>query len=346
MGNLKCMKSIGFLSFGHWTPSPQSRTRSAADALLQSIDLAVEAERLGMDGAYFRVHHFAQQLASPFPLLAAVGAKTRKIEIGTAVIDMRYENPHYMAEDAGAADLIAGGRLQLGISRGSPEQVIDGWRYFGYRPPEGKDDAEIGRRHAEEFLELLRGKGFARPNPRPMFPNPPGLLRLEPYSEGLRDRIWWGSATNATAVWAAKLGMNLQTSTLKFDETGEPLHIQQAAQIRAFRAAWQKAGHTRTPRVSVSRSIFALLDDRDRAYFGRGSNEEDSIGFLDESTRAIFGRSYAAEPEILIEQLKRDQAIAEADTLLLTIPNQLGVAHNAHVMEAILTTVAPALGWR
>jgi alkanesulfonate monooxygenase SsuD/methylene tetrahydromethanopterin reductase-like flavin-dependent oxidoreductase (luciferase family) len=340
------MKKIGFLSFGHWTASPQSQTRSGADALLQSIDLAMEAERLGMDGAYFRVHHFAQQLASPFPLLAAVGARTQKIEIGTAVIDMRYENPHYMMEDAGAADLIAGGRLQLGISRGSPEQVIDGWRYFGYGLAEGENDADLGRRHAEEFLELLRGKGFARPNPRPMFPNPPGLLRLEPYAEGLRDRIWWGSASNATAVWAAKLGMNMQTSTLKFDETGEPLHIQQTAQIRAFRAAWKEAGHTRTPRVSVSRSIFALLDDRDRAYFGRGSKEEDQIGFLDENTRAIFGRSYAAEPDTLIEQLRKDEAIAEADTLLLTIPNQLGVAYNSHVMEAILTTIAPALGWR
>jgi alkanesulfonate monooxygenase SsuD/methylene tetrahydromethanopterin reductase-like flavin-dependent oxidoreductase (luciferase family) len=345
-GKLDGMKKIGFLSFGHWTPSPQSGTQSAADALLQSIDLAMEAERLGMDGAYFRVHHFAQQLASPFPLLAAAGAKTRKIELGTAVIDMRYENPHYMAEDAGAADLIAGGRLQLGISRGSPEQVIDGWRYFGHRPVEGEDDAAMGRRHAEEFLDLLRGKGFARPNPRPMFPNPPGLLRLEPYSEGLRDRIWWGSASNATAAWAAKLGMNMQTSTLKFDETGEPLHIQQAAQIRSFRAAWKEAGHARTPRVSVSRSIFALIDGRDRAYFGRGAQEEDSIGFLDEATRAVFGRGYAAEPDILIEQLRKDEAIAEADTLLLTIPNQLGVAYNAHVMEAILTTVAPALGWR
>ena len=340
------MKKIAFLSFGHWTPSPQSGTQAATDALLQSIDVAVEAERLGMDGAYFRVHHFARQLASPFPLLAAIGAKTRKIEIGTAVIDMRYENPHYMAEDAGAADLISGGRLQLGISRGSPEQVIDGWRHFGYRLIEGEDDADMGRRHAEEFLELLRGKGFAQPNPRPMFTNPPGLLRLEPYSAGLRDRIWWGSASNATAAWAAKLGMNLQTSTLKFDETGEPLRIQQAAQIRAFRAAWKQAGHTRTPRISVSRSIFPLLDDRDRSYFGRGSEEEDKIGFLDENTRAIFGRSYAAEPEILIEQLRKDEAIAEADTLLLTIPNQLGVAYNARVMEAILTSVAPALGWR
>jgi alkanesulfonate monooxygenase SsuD/methylene tetrahydromethanopterin reductase-like flavin-dependent oxidoreductase (luciferase family) len=340
------MKKIGFLSFGHWTPSPQSQTRSGADALLQSIDLAVAAEELGADGAYFRVHHFARQLASPFPLLAAVGAKTKSIEIGTAVIDMRYENPLYMVEDAGAADLIAGGRLQLGISRGSPEQVIDGWRYFGYSPAEGESDAEMGRRHAQMFLDALRGEGFAQPNPRPMFPNPPGLLRPEPYAEGLRNRIWWGAGSNATAVWAAKLGMNLQSSTLKDDETGEPFHVQQAAQIRAFRAAWKEAGHMREPRVSVSRSIFALVDDRDRAYFGRGRAEEDQIGLIDEKTRAIFGRSYAAEPDVLVEQLRGDEAIAEADTLLLTVPNQLGVAYNAHVIEAILTQVAPALGWR
>jgi alkanesulfonate monooxygenase SsuD/methylene tetrahydromethanopterin reductase-like flavin-dependent oxidoreductase (luciferase family) len=340
------MKKIAFLSFGHWTPSPQSQTRSAADALLQSIDLAVAAEDLGADGAFFRVHHFARQLASPFPLLAAVGAKTRRIEIGTAVIDMRYENPLYMAEDAGAADLIAGGRLQLGISRGSPEQVIDGWRYFGYRPAEGQSDADMGRRHAEVLLDVLRGEGFAQPNPRPMFPNPPGLLRPEPYSEGLRERIWWGAGSNATAMWAAKLGMNLQSSTLKDDETGEAFHVQQAAQIRAFRGAWKDAGHARDPRVSVSRSIFALVNDRDRAYFGRGGQEEDQIGFIDEKTRAIFGRGYAAEPDVLIEQLAKDEAIAEADTLLLTIPNQLGVAYNAHVIEAILTHVAPALGWR
>jgi alkanesulfonate monooxygenase SsuD/methylene tetrahydromethanopterin reductase-like flavin-dependent oxidoreductase (luciferase family) len=339
------MKKLGFLSFGHWTPSPHSQARSASDVLLQSIDLAVEAERLGLDGAYFRVHHFARQLASPFPLLAAVGARTRKIEIGTAVIDMRYENPHYMVEDAGAADLIAGSRLQLGISRGSPEQVIDGWRHFGYRPAEGEDDAAMGRRHAQVFLELLRGTGFAQPHPRPMFPNPPGLLRLEPFSPGLRERIWWGSATNATAVWAAKLGMNLQSSTLKFDESGEPLHVQQAAQIRAYRQAWTEAGHTRTPRVSVSRSIFPLMDDRDRAYFGDGGEEADQFGIID-SMRAVFGRSYAAEPDVLIEQLRNDEAIAAADTLLLTIPNQLGVAYNVHVLESILAHVAPGLGWR
>ncbi len=140
--------------------------------------------------------------------------------------------------------------------------------------------------------------------------------------------------------------MNLQSSTLKVVESDKPFHVQQAEQIRAFRAAWKEAGHTREPRVSVSRSIFALVDDRDRAYFGRGNEGEDQIGFLGDNTRAIFGRSYAAEPDVLVEQLKKDEAIAEADTLLLTVPNQLGVDYNAHVIEAILKHVAPALGWR
>ncbi|RSN24263.1 LLM class flavin-dependent oxidoreductase [Streptomyces sp. WAC 05977] len=340
------MKKIGFLSFGHWSPSAHSETRSAADFLHQSIDLAVAAEELGVDGAYFRVHHFARQAGSPFPLLSAIGARTSKIEIGTGVIDMRYENPMYMAEEAGAADLISRGRLQLGVSRGSPEQVIDGWRYFGYGPAEGQTVADMARQRTEVFLKLLEGEGFAQPNPRPMFANPPGLLRLEPYSEGLRERIWWGSSSNATAVWAAEQGMNLQSSTLKDDETGEPLHVQQRKQIEAYREAWKEAGHQREPRVSVSRSIFALTNDLDRAYFGRDRNSRDQVGMIDETTRAIFGRSYAAEPDELVRALKEDEAIEAADTLLLTIPNQLGVDYNAHVLESILTQVAPELGWR
>jgi alkanesulfonate monooxygenase SsuD/methylene tetrahydromethanopterin reductase-like flavin-dependent oxidoreductase (luciferase family) len=339
------VKKIGFLSFGHWTPTQASQARSAADVLHQSIDLSVAAEELGADGAYFRVHHFARQLASPFPLLAAIGARTNRIEIGTGVIDMRYENPMYMAEDAGAADLIADGRLQLGISRGSPEQVVDGWRYFGFVPAEGETDADMARRHTQVLLEVLSGEGFAEPSPRPMFPNPPGLLRLEPHSQGLRDRIWWGAASDSTARWAGESGMNLMSSTLKEDESGEPFHVQQRKQIDTFRDAWRAAGHEREPRVSVSRSIFALTNDMDRAYFGADRSSTDQVGHID-NMRAVFGRSYAAEPDVLVEKLRTDEAIAAADTLLLTVPNQLGVDYNAHVLESILTHVAPELGWR
>lgn len=339
------MKHIGFLSFGHWTPSVHSQVRSASDALLQSIDLAVAAEELGADGAYFRVHHFARQLGSPFPLLAAIGAKTSKIEIGTGVIDMRYENPLYMAEDAGAADLISAGRLQLGISRGSPEQVVEGYRYFGYEPAEGSTDAEMARTHTDVFLEVLKGEGFAQPSPRPMFPNPPGLLRIEPHSPGLRQRIWWGAGTRATAEWTAEKGMNLMSSTLLTEDTGVPFHQLQAEQIQRFRDAWASAGHDWTPRVSVSRSIFPLVDERDRAYFGGQGDDKDQVGYIDGGS-ARFGRSYAAEPDKLIEELAEDEAIAAADTLLLTVPNQLGVDYNAHVLESLLTHVAPALGWR
>ena len=339
------MKKIGFLSFGHWSASPYSQVRSGSDALIQSIELAEAVEDLGADGAYFRVHHFAQQLASPFPLLAAIGARTQRIEIGTAVIDMRYENPLYMVEDAGAADLIAGGRLQLGISRGSPEQVIDGFRYFGYVPPNGGTDADMARQHSAVFLQALSGAGFAQPNPSPMFPNPPGLLRPEPHSPGLRDRIWWGAGTRRTAEWTGEQGMNLMSSTLLTEDTGVPFHQLQAEQIQRFREAWMAAGHQREPRVSVSRSIFPVVSDLDRAFFGDAADSQDQVGYLDGGL-ARFGKTYAGEPDQLVKELADDEAIAAADTLLLTVPNQLGVDYNAHLIESVVRHLAPDLGWR
>lgn len=339
-------KKIGFLSFGHWMDHPDSAVRSASDALLQSVELAQAAEELGTDGAYFRVHHFARQLGTPAPLLAAVGARTRRIEIGTGVVDMRYANPLGFAEDIAAADLLSGGRVQLGVSRGSPEQVIDGWRYFGFQPAEGETDADMARRHTEVFLRAIEGARFAQPNPRPMFPNPPGLLRVEPHSEGLRERIWWGAASDSTARWAASQGMNLMSSTLKADETGEPLHVQQRRQIEAFREEWGRHDHGFEPRVSVSRSIVAITSDADRRHFLGGGQRGDQFGDIEPGLRAVFGRSYAAEPDQLVEQLRADEAIAAADTLLVTVPTQLGVDYNAHLLDSILAHVAPELGWR
>ncbi|MCU1557668.1 MAG: class flavin-dependent oxidoreductase [Microbacteriaceae bacterium] len=337
------MKRIGFLSFGHYQPVPGSVARTARDALVQTIELAVAAEELGIDGAYVRVHHFAPQLASPFPLLAAIGARTSTIEIGTAVIDMRYENPLYMAEDAAAADLISGGRLQLGISRGSPETALNGYESFGYVPADGQTDADDARTKTEIFRAAIAGAGVAAANPQ--MTGRTGLLAIQPLSPGLPDRIWWGSGTRATAKWTGEQGMNLMSSTLLTEDTGVPFDELQAEQIAIYREAFAAAGHEREPRVSVSRSILPLTTQKDWEYFGRERDSEDQVGHLDGGL-ARFGKSYVGEPDEIVADLATDAAVQAADTVLVTVPNQLGVDYNAHLLETIVEQVARPLGWR
>jgi alkanesulfonate monooxygenase SsuD/methylene tetrahydromethanopterin reductase-like flavin-dependent oxidoreductase (luciferase family) len=341
---VEIVKRIGFLSFGHWQAAPGSRTRTARDALVQTIELAEAAEEIGIDGAFVRVHHFARQLATPFPLLAAIAARTSRIEIGTAVIDMRYENPLSMAEQAAATDLISDGRLQLGLSRGSPEPALRGAESFGHVPAEGETDADLARRYTAVFRAAITGAGVAQADAGMTGTN--ALLPVQPQSPGLSERIWWGSGTRRTARWVAEQGMNLMSSTLLVEDTGVPFDELQAEQIAIFREAWAEAGWEREPRVSVSRSVFPIVTDVDRRLFGDGSGREsgDQVGWL-EGTLARFGRSYIGEPDAVAEELARDAAVREADTLLLTVPNQLGVAYNAHVLRAIAEHVAPAIGW-
>ena len=334
-------KRIGFLSFGHWHPHHSSQTNTGADALLQSIELAVNAEELGIDGAFFRVHHFARQLASPFPLLAAAAARTSRIELGTGVIDMRYENPLYMAEEAAAADLISGGRLQLGVSRGSPETALNGSHAFGFVPAEGDTDADVARRKTEFFRAAIAGEAVVQADPAM---GPAGVLAIQPQSPGLDERIWWGSGTRATARWTAEQGMNLMSSTLLVEDTGVPFDQLQLEQIKVFRDAWREAGWEREPRVSVSRSVIPITSDLDRELFGGRGDTDDQVGFL-EGVRARFGKSYTGEPDAIAVELAKDAAVQAADTLLLTVPNQLGVDYNTRMLATIAEHIAPAIGW-
>ncbi|HEY6759797.1 MAG TPA: LLM class flavin-dependent oxidoreductase [Baekduia sp.] len=337
-------RRIGFLSFGHWQPVPGSRTQTARDALQQTIELAVAAEELGLDGAYVRVHHFARQLASPFPLLAAIGARTQRIEIGTGVIDLRYENPLYMAEDAGAADLISDGRLQLGVSRGSPEPALNGAAAFGHVPAEGESDGDLARRHLAAFRTAIAGSGVVDADIQ--MTGSRARLPIQPQSPGLGDRIWWGAGTFETAEWTAREGLNLMSSTLLLEDTAVPFDELQAEQIRRYRQAWEIAGWEREPRVSVSRSVIPLVSDLDRAYFGDRALRDgrDQVGYL-EGVVARFGKSYVGEPDALAVELAADVAVQAADTLLLTVPNQLGVEYNAAMLQTIAEEVAPAIGW-
>jgi alkanesulfonate monooxygenase SsuD/methylene tetrahydromethanopterin reductase-like flavin-dependent oxidoreductase (luciferase family) len=336
------MTKIGFLSFGHHGEVPGSRTPTAADALRQTVELARAAEDIGIDGAFVRVHHFERQLAAPFPLLAAIAATTSRIEMGTGVIDMRYENPLYMAEEAAATDLLSGGRLQLGVSRGSPEIALNGAEAFGYRPADGQTHADAARAKAEVFLAAIRGAGVAPADPS-RTRGRHVALPVQPQSPGLGDRIWWGAGTRATAEWAATQGMNLQSSTLLTEDTGESFDRLQAEQILRYREAWAAAGHDRAPLVSVSRSVIPVTTDLDRRYFGE-RGEDDQVGILD-GARSRFGRSYVGDPDRIAAELAEDVAVREADYVLFTVPNQLGVEYNAHLLRSIAERVAPAIGW-
>ena len=339
------MKAFGFLSFGHYANVPGSVTRTAGEMLHQSIELAQGADEIGVNGAYVRVHHFARQAASPMPLLSAMAATTQRIEVGTGVIDMRYENPLYFAEEAAALDYIADGRIALGVSRGSPETALRGYEAFGYVDDEDRERGGVlARDKFDLFLEAIDGAGVAPGDPRMVGEG--RYLPVEPRSATLRDHIWWGSGIPRHGRGDRPQGP--QPDELNARHRGDGPAVPRAA-ARADRfvpRGLQGAGHTGAPRVSVSRSVFPLINDQDRAYFGLRSEENgDQIGVID-GFRSTFGKTYAAEPDVLIAQLKQDEAVMSADTLMLTIPNQLGPEYNLHVLQAFAEHVAPALGWK
>jgi len=333
------MRNIGFLSFGWWSDAQGSQVRSAAETLNDTVRLAEAAEDAGMDGAWIRVHHWEQNLASPFPILTAMGRATSRIELGTGVINMRYENPLYMAELAATSDLLVGGRLQLGLSRGSPEMPLDGPGEFGYPLPDGMMPVEDAAARIALFRRAISGEGIAEPGAHAHV-LPGHLLPIQPQSPGLSDRIWYGAGNIESARRVGELGMHLMSSTLILEATGEPLDVLQSRQIDAFRESWREAGHKGEPRVSVSRSVMPIVDDMSRLYFGPYLSKEkmggnrDQIGEIDNSV-GTFGKTYVGEPDKLIEELRADSAVMSADTLLVTVPSQLGADFNHGSFQAL-----------
>ena len=342
------MKAFGFLSFGHYAFGSQ-RGPSAQDMAKIHLDLAQAAEEIGVNNASVRVHHFVPQASAPMPLLGAIAGSTSRIEVGTGVIDLRYENPLYLAEEAASLYDIAGGRVALGVSRGAPEVAVRGWEAFGYQA-QAPDGADLARAKFEEFMAAIAGHGQAKAAPlEEQYPNmyqPGSALPVFPHSPGLAKQIFWGSGTHNSAEQAANDGVNLMSSTLVSETSSDTLGEVQAQQIKHYRQAWKKAGHGWTPRISVSRSIFPIVDGSDRRMFSMQGSDNDQVGYLPGVGATTFGRTYAAEPDKLIEQLRADPAVMAADTLLITVPTTMGLEINVRILENFAKHVAPALGWQ
>ncbi|MDR6891962.1 alkanesulfonate monooxygenase SsuD/methylene tetrahydromethanopterin reductase-like flavin-dependent oxidoreductase (luciferase family) [Falsarthrobacter nasiphocae] len=311
--------------------------------MLDAVEIAEGADEMGVNGAYFRVHHFARQAAAPVPLLSTIAARTKNIEVGTGVIDLRYENPLYLAEELAALDLLSDQRLAIGVSRGSPEPALRGWEAFGYTGSTDPRGADIARPKFEQLMRAVRGERIADADPQQYGQGV--RLRLEPHSPGLDERIWWGAASRESAEWAAREGVNLMSSTLLTEATGAAFADLQAEQLERYRQAWKEAGHTRTPRTSVSRSIFPIVSQEDQLMYGQLRRDtRDQVGVID-GFKSTFGKTYVGEPDELIEQLKGDVAVMSADTLMLTIPAQMGPELNLNLLGNFAEHVAPALGW-
>jgi alkanesulfonate monooxygenase SsuD/methylene tetrahydromethanopterin reductase-like flavin-dependent oxidoreductase (luciferase family) len=336
---------LGFLSF---VPNPYG-AGAEARALEDGIRLFEHAEQLGFDIGWIRVRHFEEFPSSPLTLLAAISQRTKRIRLGTGVIPMRYEDPIRLAEDAATVDLLSGGRLELGLGTGIPQfaSILD--------PVFGGSDRPFGT-EAQERLERLRdvlaGASVAHSGTGFMSIPADADLTVTPASPGLGERVWWGPGSIGSAVSTGEQGMDIHVSTLNSEDTGVSFSQGQAAQLRAFRAAFAASpvAARREPRVAVGRIILPLTDTRDaEAYAGfiAGYNARmrpDGRPY-DSAIPMVFDAVHGGEPSAIIDELRADGALAEATELTLTLPAPGGIDAHFRTLEAVARTIAPALGW-
>jgi alkanesulfonate monooxygenase SsuD/methylene tetrahydromethanopterin reductase-like flavin-dependent oxidoreductase (luciferase family) len=336
---------LGFLSF---VPNPYG-AGGAGRALEDGIRLFEHAEQLGFDIGWIRVRHFEEFPSSPLTLLAAIAGRTKRIRLGTGVIPMRYEDPIRLAEDAATVDLLSGGRLELGLGTGIPQfaSILD--------PVFGRSDLDFGAEARARLVRLraaLRGVPVAHSGDGFMS-IPAGVeLTVTPASPGLADRVWWGPGSLSSAVTTGEQGMDIHVSTLNAEDTGVSFAAGQAAQLRAYKAAFASspAAAGREPRVAAGRIILPTTDARDAdAYAGfiRGYNDRMRPDGRphDAGIPMVFDAIHGGEPASIIDELMADEALAEATELTLTLPAPGGSDAHFRTLEVVAQEIAPALGW-
>jgi alkanesulfonate monooxygenase SsuD/methylene tetrahydromethanopterin reductase-like flavin-dependent oxidoreductase (luciferase family) len=324
----------------------------AASGLRDGISLFTGAERLGYQSGWAYQRHFDNYLSSPAPFFAAVGQHTDSITLGSAVIPMRYQDPILLAEAAGTADLLIGGRLNLSLSSGREgfEQI------FGHEKVDARAE---GQRRLLRFLDAVAGEVLHTVDGSEGTAIEAGTeLRVTPHSEGLRERIWYGSGHIASARWAAEHRLRLITGTiLHSTEPGDTFGEYQARLIQAYRDAWP--GPEPAPPVAVAASVLPAptreLAEKYEAYDLQRQTEGPAAsrpaGALKQNLRPFLREDvlvspvFRGDPDTVASALLADPGISAADELILFLPPGFGLEENLRVLSEMAQTVAPALGW-
>jgi len=336
---------LGFLSF---VPNPYG-AGGEARALTDGIRLFEHAEQLGFDVGWIRVRHFEQFPSSPLTLLSAIAQRTSRIRLGTGVIPLRYEDPIRLAEDASTVDLLSGGRLELGVSSGIGQfaAILD--PVFG--ESERGFSAESQHRLAR-LRDALAGAPVGSSGAGFMS-IPAGIdLTVTPRAPGLADRVWYGPGTLASAVRTGEQGLDIHVSTLNAEETGEGFAAGQAAQLRAYKAAFAAtdAASRRAPRIAAGRVVLPSLTAADEGPYSeyiRGHNErmQPDGRARDPRMRMRFDRIHHGDPARIIDSLLGDEALREVTELTVTLPAPGGIDAHLRTLDLVAGHVAPALGW-
>jgi alkanesulfonate monooxygenase SsuD/methylene tetrahydromethanopterin reductase-like flavin-dependent oxidoreductase (luciferase family) len=353
-------------------PEPGSRSRlklgfhtrvsfpagQAGQALQDGIKLFQEGEDLGYDRGWVYQRHFDNYLAAPLVFLPVVAQHTTRISVGTAIIGIRYEDPILLAEAASTADLLSGGRLELGLAKGMGGYDVA----FGQEPNDGRQQS-LDR--IDTFMRAIRGESVGEVN-EPANGIAPGTpLTVRGASPTLADRVWFGGGSRESAERIAGQGLRLLMSTIV---TG-PIDDYNAYQADAIAAYHRLHTGPGRPRTSVSRSILPATSpetarlyaayDAERRQFGPAASRP--AGALDPTSldsalspaaaadthqqRFTMSPAIHGEPADVVEQLLGDPAVQAADDLIAFLPPSFDLEQNLRLISDIAETVAPHLGW-
>lgn len=330
------LHKLGFLTIGRFD------TAAPLPGHEETLEVIERAEHLGFDSVWLRCRHLQPGISSPVAIMAAATQRTRRIELGTAVIPLGLENPFRLAEDLATVDILSGGRVNPGVSVGTP------MRYDDYKTALYPDTSDAEDFSKERVLRLLR---HLRGEPVSEFEGTVGIERftrsIQPHSPGLADRVWYGGGMSS-ARWAGEQGINYLTSSVVSIEGTDSFDF---ATIQAQNIDTYLAHHPRPENARVSQGLVVIPTDSATADQVRRYREYAAGRF--ERTRTpqgprgmLFSPDYVGTSDELADQLFDHAGFQRASEVAFALPFSFGADDYQQIINDLAENLGPRLGWR